>query len=391
MRDPVEFSEARSEEALETGNLRFSDVVLHSTDWTTETVVSQLKRGNIVLNPRFQRRDAWDRERKSQFIESLILGLPIPQIVLAESKDRRGTFIVLDGKQRLLSLLQFWGMGDGPNNRYALTGLDARTNLLRKTFSDLESDSSLAEDFNALLNQPIRTVVIKNWPDIAFLHLVFLRLNTGSVKLSPQELRQAMFPGPFTDFVDDRAMRSVGLQELLGIEEPDYRMRDVELLARYLAFHFFLDEYRGRMKSFLDHTFDRLNAAWDAKAGNAEEALNSFEMALETLMIVFPDGVARKPESRQLNRAILDALVFYATDAQVREAMKKQGEAIRSAYTKLFKDHEFTASVERDTASVANTAVRLQKWGNVLRSVTGLDLRVPTATSDRISFGGLWT
>src|SRR4051812_41918067 len=85
--------------------------VVTGTDWTTETVVSQLKKGNIQLTPRFQRRDAWKKDRKSRFIESLIVGLPIPQIVLAESKSERGKFIVLDGKQRLLALLQFWGFG----------------------------------------------------------------------------------------------------------------------------------------------------------------------------------------------------------------------------------------------------------------------------------------
>ncbi|MGN6930399.1 DUF262 domain-containing protein, partial [Neisseria sp. P0015.S010] len=76
-------------------------------DWTTETIIRQIEKGNIILNPDFQRRDAWNKKKKSQFIESLILGLPIPQIVLAESKDQKGKYIVLDGKQRLLSLRQF--------------------------------------------------------------------------------------------------------------------------------------------------------------------------------------------------------------------------------------------------------------------------------------------
>ena len=65
--------------------------VVSGTDWTTETIVSQLKRGNIDLNPRFQRRDAWNPDRKSRLIESLIVGLPVPQIVLAESKESRGS------------------------------------------------------------------------------------------------------------------------------------------------------------------------------------------------------------------------------------------------------------------------------------------------------------
>jgi hypothetical protein len=92
--------------------------VVTGTDWTTEVIVTQLKRKNIQLEPRFQRRDAWKPDRKSRFIESLVVGLPIPQIVLAESKNERGKFIVLDGKQRLLTILQFWGDEGGANDGY---------------------------------------------------------------------------------------------------------------------------------------------------------------------------------------------------------------------------------------------------------------------------------
>jgi hypothetical protein len=90
----------------------FNQAVTWATDWTTETIVLQLQRGVIDLNPNFQRRDAWRQTRKSRFIESLILGLPIPEIVLAERKEKRGTYIVIDGKQRLLTLKQFCGVGE---------------------------------------------------------------------------------------------------------------------------------------------------------------------------------------------------------------------------------------------------------------------------------------
>src|ERR1039458_5697472 len=124
--------------------------VVSGTDWTTETIVSQLKRRNIQLNPRFQRRDAWKRDRKSRFIESLIVGLPIPQIVLAESKQDRGKFIVLDGKQRLLSILQFWGLGEGENNGYSLSGLTLRKDLKGKSYIKLSNDPAFEADYNAL-------------------------------------------------------------------------------------------------------------------------------------------------------------------------------------------------------------------------------------------------
>jgi hypothetical protein len=94
----LEGTDARRRSELE----EIAGIVVSGTDWTTETILNQLVRENIKLNPRFQRRDAWDVTRKSRFIESLILGFPIPQIVLAADEKERGKFVVLDGKQRLL-------------------------------------------------------------------------------------------------------------------------------------------------------------------------------------------------------------------------------------------------------------------------------------------------
>lgn len=389
-REPVEFADAPSEESPEAAQVRYSEVVLHATDWTTETVVAQLKRENILLSPRFQRRDAWSKQRKSQFVESLILGLPIPQIVLAESKEHRGRFMVLDGKQRLLSIMQFWGLGEGANNSYRLTGLDVREDLAGKNYSDLETNKAFVDDYNALLNQPIRTVIIKNWPDSAFLHLVFLRLNTGSVKLSPQELRQALFPGEFTNFVDDRACASSGLRDLLGLEGPDYRMRDVELLARHLAFHFFLDGYKGRMKEFLDGAFSLLNNEWAGREQEVKLAADEFDVGIASLMELFPDGVGRKSGSRQLNRAILDALLFYAIDPRIRVAAEKKKAAVQKAYADIFDNAAFVAAIERDTAGIPNTALRLKEWGDSLRKATGLKFKVPELVNERIAFNGFW-
>lgn len=85
----------------------FNSAVVWGMDWTTETIASQLEKGNIDINPKFQRRDAWTQEEKSRLIESLMLGLPVPTIILAEMKDKKNSFVVIDGKQRLLSIKQF--------------------------------------------------------------------------------------------------------------------------------------------------------------------------------------------------------------------------------------------------------------------------------------------
>jgi hypothetical protein len=347
-------------------------------DWTTETIVSQLDRGNIKLNPRFQRRDAWKRDRKSRFIESLIVGLPIPQIVLAEAKDERGKFIVIDGKQRLLSIFQFWGLGDSENNAYALSGLTLRSDLNQKRFTDLSTSPELQGDFTALSNQAIRTVVIRNWKDSNFLHTVFLRLNTGSVKLSPQELRQALLPGPFSDYVDETAATSPALRQLLGVTGADPRMRDIEILARFLAFRFFAETYPGRMKAFLDSCFHSFNSRWKYFKPEVDQAVQDFEEGVEALFGVFGEDVARKPDSRQFNRAIFDALIYFHSRPEVRRAVGNKKKALRAAYDRLFAANSgFLKAVESDTAGAPNTLKRLRVWADSLSGVAGRLIQAP--------------
>jgi Protein of unknown function DUF262 len=373
----VEFVEEDDSELAGVETQQFSQAVLHAADWTVETIVSQQNRGNIEMNPRFQRRDAWSLRRKSAFIESLILGLPVPQIVLAEKQGQRGKYIVLDGKQRLLSLLQFTGKAEGPNNAFRLSGLEARSDLARKSFLAL-ADPAFEGDLNAFLNYTVRTVVIRNWPSFEFLHLVFLRLNTGSVKLSPQELRQAMFPGDFSNFVDDQAGSSEQLRGLLGRDTPDPRMRDVELLVRFLGFHIFLPKYSGRMKAFLDMTCDQLNAHWAGRRPQLEASIDAFNSAIEALIQVFgPDEVARKTNSKAFNRAVFDALVFYAANDSIRAAIVRNPAPVRAAYQEVLNDQHFQSASESDTAGVPNTLARLRIWGEKLSQAINLNFVLP--------------
>jgi hypothetical protein len=392
--DEIEFVDEDDTALAPEDAASFSDAVLYSTDWTVETVISQLRNSNIDLNPRFQRRDAWSISGKSRFIESIILGFPIPQIVLAEKRGRKGQFIVLDGKQRLLALLQFTGNSEGARNNFRLSGLDVRPDLNRKTYNALIEDPERRDDFNAFLNNTIRTVVIRNWPNYNFLHIVFLRLNTGSVKLSPQELRQAMFPGPFTEFIDDAALNSEHIRKLLGRTTPDPRMRDVELILRFLAFRNFLPTYRGRMKEFLDEACQRLTETWQESRESVEADLAEFNSAIDSLIDVFSqEALARKPGSKSFNRAIFDALAFYAADRTIRESMLAEPDSIRGLYANLMEDAEFSEAVESDTAGIPHTFDRLSKWGVGLRQTLGIQFCVPVLNEQeernvRIAFNG---
>lgn len=368
----------------------FSLAVVSGNDWTTETLINQINKGNILLNPEFQRRDAWDKKRKSLFVESLILGLPVPQLVLAESKERRGSYIVLDGKQRMLSIRQFAAGPDDPAfDQLALTGLEIREDLKGKTLQSLQDDLTLFDDLSAFENQPIRTVVIKNWPNEDFLYHVFLRLNTGSVSLSPQELRQALHPGPFVTFLDKASAKSEALREILKLKSPDFRMRDAELLLRYYAFRNFLKEYTGNLKSFLDNTCGKFNSAWGEEEGSLLEQLDEFEVAHDFLKRVFKENLYRKwngtkYESR-FNRAVFDVLVLSFVRADVRDAAQGKEQEIENAFRSLCADNkDFLSSIETTTKSTWATQTRISFWNQALNKALETDLPIPELVDGRI-------
>ena len=85
----------------------FNSLVVYSRDWTVETIYNQIEQENIDLDPKFQRRHAWQDDKKTRLIESLITGMPVPEVVFAEHPKKKRSFIVIDGKQRLLTIAGF--------------------------------------------------------------------------------------------------------------------------------------------------------------------------------------------------------------------------------------------------------------------------------------------
>lgn len=376
--------------------------VVYNTDWTTETLVSQLRKGNIDLTPRFQRRDAWRDRRKSLYIESLFLGLPTPPVVLAEVKDpaRRGSFIVIDGKQRLTALWRFVGdptdepteeaaSGARQDSSLVLSGLEVRTDLNGKTYSTIASDERLARDLAFFENQPIRTVVLRNWPNEDVLYRVFLRLNTGSVKLAPQELRTALHPGDFVSFANQRSAESEPIRKALGLKEADFRMRDVELLVRYFAFANYLTTYNGNLKQFLDDTCKNLNDEWKSHERRIRSDADKCDKAIETTFAIFGSDAFRRWNGTRyegrFNRAIFDVMCFYFRQPSIAKAAEGAADRVKDAYLLLSEsDPEFVDAVRSTTKTIAATHTRLSKWGSALAEAIGQDIKIPSLRDGRI-------
>jgi uncharacterized protein with ParB-like and HNH nuclease domain len=342
----------------------FKDAVVLNADWTIETIDLQIKKGNIDLQPGFQRRAAWNQIRKSRLLESIIVGMPVPNIVLAENREHRGRFIVIDGKQRLVSISEYL------QGQFKLKGLDIRKDLNDKLFTELP-----AGDREYLENATLRSTVIRNWNDENFLYAIFYRLNSGSLPLSPQELRKALVGGNLLEAIENYLLNSQEFKSLFG-DVLDKRMRDSELVLRFLAFDRGLQGYRGDFKAFLDETTRYFETDWTNSKTEADAGFRKLDNALQLSKHLFGDDAFKKwlgdKYERVINRALFDCLARFFSEDIVVTASQGRETTIVDAFKRTCLDREFLNSIEKTTKSIHATQYRIDTWGRVLAECVGL-------------------
>ncbi len=202
---------------------------------------------SYTISPEYQRRHRWDEERKSKLIESLIMNVPVPPIFLYEHDYSK--YEVMDGLQRLTAIHDFY------RNRFSLSGLEEWPELNGRTYSDLPSKVREGIDRRYLSSVILLKETAHNEEDALRLkQLVFERINSGGVRLSPQESRNALFDGPMNQLCI-RLSRNATLCHLWGIPEPEpeeydgglpskdrimneefRQMADVELVLRFFSY-----------------------------------------------------------------------------------------------------------------------------------------------------------
>ncbi|RTM14531.1 MAG: DUF262 domain-containing protein [Bradyrhizobiaceae bacterium] len=304
-------------------------------DFLVDGLVDRFKNGDIYV-PDFQRSFVWTKPQASRFLESILLGLPIPGIFLFREEDTN-KMLVVDGLQRLSSLTAFLtGKFPDTDKTFRLENVSER--FEGKAFADLEP-----EDKRQINNTIIHaTIFQQSLPsdDDSSVYLIFERLNTGGTPLQPQEIRAALYHGPFSDFLSE-LNEIESWRKIFG--RTSRRRKDEELILRFLAFLYSKENYQSPMVRFLNRFMSANRHLTKLKKKQVSEQFEkTFNFIYESL------GSSAFRPSRSLNAAVLDAVATTVAKHQLYDELTPKQFATK--YNKLLRKKGFQEAISTSTA-----------------------------------------
>ena len=334
-------------------------------------------KGRLNVQPEFQRQFVWDKVKSSRLIESALLDIPIPIIYLSEDKD--GKENVIDGQQRLTSFFSFID-GKLPNNsEFKLSGLKVYTELNGKRFNQLSEDLQ-----EKITTYKVRVIKFKKESDGDLQFEIFARLNTGSVPLNDQELRNCVYRGRFNDVIIELS-QDKDFKYLLGIATPDRRMKDRELVLRFASFYFYTYlNYNAPIRKFLNDSMEKYRNISPSDEQRLRSAFKNTTQIVKSLLDKnafkrFYRGDEKnrngKWEAQKFNVSLFDILMYsFATED--KNTVFQNLDRIREALIDLMtNDQDFIDSIELSTSSKKAVTTRFDKWRLTLQSILGIGMK----------------
>jgi len=325
--------------------------------------VFQLKRKRdkipplLKLDPDFQRLgNVWNPKQKSELIESIIMGIPLPLIYVKE--DDRGVYIIVDGRQRLTTLFQFM------NNEFPLQKLSVLKGLNDAYFSktsdsDVKHDKYLSQAHQSKVEDcPLTLHVIKPpTPDRVTFDL-FDRVNRGGTRLNNQEMRNAIYQGEATKLLNKLVNFKSFKDATENAIKPD-RMKDRYLVLRMVGFYLWrekkllsvkekdlpLVEYRSDLEDFLGKTMMYLNHPKGSEFCHYFPEM--FNKTMQMCNIILGEGCFRQPPKKNGPRRPISMALFETVSylmIRLKEIPENKYHSVKSHYNELFKNEDFVTS-----------------------------------------------
>lgn len=348
-------------------------IVWQAKDFSIREFASMLQDGDLDLQPEYQRKYVATPKIASKLIESVIMDVPIPVIYLAEEQD--GTYSVIDGQQRLTSFLSFINGKYPDGNIFKLTGLKVYKELNRKTFAELEREHQ-----NKIRKTTLHTIVIKKESNEDVKFEIFERLNTGSIKLNEDEIRNTVYRGNYIKLLAELEQNETFHNV---VKKDNYKKR---MIYRGMILRFFaISEksylnYQPSMKQFCNKELRDNRYLTDEKA---KEYRNRFNDCIDLVKIVFGETAFRRyiPSDKEreqgnwtttrINMALYDiqmcGFVNYSKNEVLRNA-----DFIREAMIELMiNNREFIDSILIQTSNKDVLKKRYKIWFEKLEEIIG--------------------
>lgn len=321
-------------------------IAFYTTEYNIELLANKMDRGEFVI-PAYQREYTWDSNRKSRFIESVIMGLPIPFLFFWEMKD--GRLEVVDGSQRLRTIQEYI------LKSLRLGELEELPSLSGTKFSDLPLSRQLK-----INNLSIRGIVLNEHADNQARFDMFERINTGSLIANTAEVRRGALRGPFQELVEQLATTDL-FHELAPVSEKSRKARiPEELIARFFAYGDGLDKYKDSPSRFIFDYTKEMNDRFHESPDLGEVYRQRFLNMLNFVHRVFPYGFRKSQSFKTTPRVRFEAISIGA-DLAIRENLALLNKDLDTAWIESSEFKEIT------TTDAANVKSKIENRFNYVK------------------------
>ncbi|MDL1859977.1 DUF262 domain-containing protein [Betaproteobacteria bacterium PRO7] len=332
-------------------------ITAYGADYPVDGLVKRLGQGDIVvplfsMGPEpgqstigFQREFVWTRPQCDRFIESLLLGLPVPGVFLV--KEPSGKHLVLDGQQRLRTLQYFY---EGVIQGKEFTLENVQEKWRGKTYRTLDADDRRRLD-DSIIHA---TIVRQDEPsdDQSSIYLIFERLNSGGTFLQPQEIRVALYHGKFAALLST-LNANASWRTLYG--KKSSRLKDLELILRFFALYYHAKSYRRPMKEFLNRY---MASNVELQRTGEAELRPLFESTVDAVHKLIGPRAFRLKSA--INAAVADS-VMVGVARRLAAGPISNPASVMAAYSALLGDAAYLKATARSTADEEFVRLRLER------------------------------
>ena len=319
-------------------------------------------RGKICMDPSFQRNFVWNSRQMSELIESVIIGIPLPLIYLAESQN--GSLVVVDGRQRLTTFIQFL------NNEFKLKGLRILKELNGYSFDDLEENNVFSKYATDIEDFQLVVQIIKYPTPDKVRFDIFDRVNRGGTPLNKQEMRNALYQGKSTELLKTLS-EGEAFKLATGSSISPKHMKDRYIILRAICFSLYqkqalrdIDgktiEYKSDIEDFLGRGMEFLNTRTDEEI---TELKNEFERNMRHIYYVLGEDAFRIPgldgRRRPISMTLFEALYYLFQNFE--DVDKEDREKLEQCVAELLDDAEFLDCLQSSVDSKNHVDIRFNK------------------------------